>query len=258
MTRPAVIFEGLGFAYQGDRWILRGYRGAVERGRILALLGPNGCGKTTLLRILTGALLPQEGLIHHFGRFAFVPQPFQTGFGHSVLDLVAMGRSGRSLLFPSHASLDEAAALRALKRLQLDHLAARTFSELSGGQQQLVILARALASEAEILMLDEPTSFLDLKNQGLVLEWITRLSREDRLTVVFTTHDPHHAQAVADTTLLMQDDRRFLCGPTGAVLTRPRLEALCGVDLKQLRFTHKGRRLETLVPVYAPAPGARP
>jgi iron complex transport system ATP-binding protein len=223
----------------------------VDRGRIFALLGPNGCGKTTLLQVLTGMLLPQEGLIHHQGRFAFVPQHFQPGFSRSVLDVVAMGRGGQSRLFPSRAALDQAPARAALERLQLGHLAARNFSELSGGQQQLVTLARALASEAEILMLDEPTSFLDLKNQGIVLDWITRLSREDQLTVVFTTHNPHHALAVADTTLLMQGPRKFLCGPTATVLTETRLGTLCGVQLKHLQFIHKGRRLGTLVPVYS-------
>jgi len=249
VTRKSVTFEGLGFAYGSGNWILRGYRGQVDQGRIFALLGPNGCGKTTLLKILIGALLPQEGLIQHQGRFAFVPQHFQVNFNYSVLNMVAMGLAGKHGLFATPSARHEQAAFDALKRFKLDHLATRGFDELSGGQRQLVILARALVLEAEILILDEPTSFLDLKNQGVILDWITRLSREENLTVLFTTHNPHHAYAVADTTMLMQGVHEFLCGPTGEVMTETRLEALCGVDLKHLEFARPGRRLGIPLPV---------
>ncbi len=246
----AITFKDLGFAYNPGQWVIRGYKGEIEQGKVFAILGPNGCGKTTLLKLLIGALHPQEGTIHHKDRFAFVPQLFQVSFSYTVLDMVLMGRARKIGLFSTPSVDDEEAAFDALKRLKLDDLAERPFDELSGGQRQLVIFARALATEADILILDEPTSSLDLRNQGVILEWITHLSREEKLTVVFTTHHPHHAHAVADTTMLMLGQGDFLSGPTGEVITEEHLYTLYGVDMKRLRFEHKGRTIETFVPVY--------
>jgi iron complex transport system ATP-binding protein len=250
VTEKAITFEDLGFAYNQPQWVLRGYHAYIERGKVFAILGPNGCGKTTLLKLLVGALHPQEGKIYHQDHFAFVPQLFQVSFSYTVLDMVLMGRVGKIKLFSTPSAKDEEAALDALSRLKLDHLEGRPFDELSGGQRQLVIFARALATEANILVLDEPTSSLDLKNQGVILEWIMRLSHEENLTVIFTTHHPHHAYAVADTTMLMLGEHEFLCGPTRDVMTEERLQALYGVDMKRLQFEHKGRVIETFVPVY--------
>jgi iron complex transport system ATP-binding protein len=250
VTESAMTFVDLGFAYNPGNWVIRGYSGEVDRGKVFAILGPNGCGKTTLLKLLIGALHPREGAVHHKDHFAFVPQLFQVSFSYTVLDMVLMGRAGKIGLFSSPSAEDEEASFDALRRLKLDHLAGRPFDELSGGQRQLVIFARALATEADILVLDEPTSSLDLRNQGVILEWITRLSREEGLTVAFTTHHPHHAHAVADTTMLMLGERDFLSGPTADVMTEERLHALYGVDMKRLQFEHKGRTIETFVPVY--------
>ena len=251
----AITFKDLGFAYNPGQWVLRGYEGAIGQGKVFAILGPNGCGKTTLLKLLIGALHPQEGTIYHKDRFAFVPQLFQVSFSYTVLDMVLMGRARKIGLFSTPSVDDEEAAFDALRRLKLDDLAERPFDEISGGQRQLVIFARALATEADILILDEPTSSLDLRNQGVILEWITHLAREEKLTVVFTTHHPHHAHAVADTTMLMLGEQKFLSGPTDEVITEEHLYTLYGVDMKRLRFEHKGRTIETFVPVYGTSAG---
>ena len=251
MIEKAITFEGLGFSYDPSQPVLKDYRGELERGKVLAILGPNGCGKTTLLKLLIGVFIPQEGVIRIEGRVAFVPQLFQVSFSYSVLDMVLMGRAHRIGLFSSPSVADEKAALLALEKLGLAHLAERPFDELSGGQRQLVIFARALATEAEILILDEPTSALDLKNQGVILEWIRRLSREEGLTVVFTTHYPHHAHVVADTTMLMLGEHEFLCGPTGDVMTEENLHRLYGVALKRIRFEVAGEMAETFIPIYS-------
>jgi iron complex transport system ATP-binding protein len=209
-----------------------------------------GYGKTTLLELLVGALAPQEGTIRVDGRVAFVPQVFQVGFSYSVLDMVLMGRARRIRSFSVPSSEDEKTALWALRRLAIADLAERPFDQLSGGQRQLVIFARALATEADVIILDEPTSTLDLKNQGVTLEWIVRLSGKEGLTVVFTTHHPHHAHAVADTAILMLGTREFICGPTRDVMTEERLRALYGVDLRHLTFEPRRRTAETFAPVY--------
>jgi iron complex transport system ATP-binding protein len=246
-----ITFEGLGFSYATGQSVLRAYRGEIARGKVLAILGPNGCGKTTLLKLLIGALLPREGTIRVEGRVAFVPQLFQVSFSYTVLDMVLMGRAHRIGLFSSPSAEDERAALKALEKLGLADLAERPFDELSGGQRQLVIFARALATEADILILDEPTSALDLKNQGIILEWIRRLSREQGLTVVFTTHLPHHAHVVADTTMLMLGEKEFLCGPTAEVITEENLHRLYGVALKRVQFEAEGEIVGTFIPIYS-------
>jgi iron complex transport system ATP-binding protein len=250
MSENAIAFEGLGFSYQPGQTILQGYRGELERGKVLAILGPNGCGKTTLLKLLIGALEPREGSLRVEGRVAFVPQLFQVSFPYSVLDMVLMGRAHRVGLFSSPSARDEKAALGALDKLGLAGLAGRPFEELSGGQRQLVIFARALATEADILVLDEPTSALDLRNQGIILEWIRRLSRAEGLSVVITTHHPHHAHAVADTTMLMMGSQESLCGPTDDVVTEENLFRLYGVVIKRVQFEVAGASVETFVPVY--------
>lgn len=250
MNNTVVRFDNLGHAYHPSQWIFQGYHAEVEQGSTFALLGPNGCGKTTLMKILLGALKATSGSCEVHGRTAFVPQLFQVTFDYSVLDMVLMGRAKKVGLFSQPTSEDEKASLAALARFGIADFARRPFHELSGGERQLVIFARALVSEAEILILDEPTSALDLKNQDIILEWMRRLSREEGLTVLFTTHHPHHAHAVADSTMLMLGEDRYLCGPTHDVMTEEHLHSLYGIDLRRLQFEHKGRTIETFVPVY--------
>ena len=249
MSKAVVKFNELGYAYKPGHWVFNGYSAEVKQGSIFALLGPNGCGKTTLLKILLGALKPTAGTLSIVGRTAFVPQLFQVTFDYSVLDMVLMGRARQVGLFSQPTAEDEEAAMASLDRFGMADFAQHPFHELSGGERQLVIFARALVSEAEILILDEPTSALDLRNQIKVLDWITRLSHDHELTVLFTTHHPHHALAVADDALLMLGGTRYAHGLASEVLNEENLHALYGVDLKLLAFEHKGKSHETLVPV---------
>ena len=253
----AVQFSDLGHAYRPGHWIFRGYSAEVQRGSIFALLGPNGSGKTTLLKILLGALKPTSGTVAIDRRSAFVPQLFQVTFDYTVLDMVLMGRARQVGLFSQPSPQDEEAAMASLDRFGIAGFAQHAFHELSGGERQLVIFARALVSEAEILILDEPTSALDLRNQIVVLDWITRLSHQDGLTVVFTTHHPHHALAVADNALLMFGGTNYARGVATDVLSEENLHKLYGVDIKHLPFEHKGQQHETLVPVLPYATRAR-
>jgi len=249
MNDFAISFTGLGHAYQPGRWVFRHCEAHVERGRVLALLGPNGRGKTTLLRLLLGVMRPTEGMVALRGQAAFVPQLFQVCFDYSVLDMVVMGRAKRIGLLAQPSARDEAVALATLDRFGLADMARRPFHQLSGGQRQMAIFARALVSEPDILILDEPTSALDLKNQALVLEWIDRLSQRDGLTVLFTTHHPHHALDVADNALLMLEDSQFVCGRAVEVLNEENLLSLYGIPLHRVTFRHEGETVETLAPV---------
>lgn len=245
----AIRFENLGHAYVPGAWIFRRYAAAIPKGSICAVLGPNGRGKTTLLKALLGLQRPTEGRVSLTGGRAFVPQLFSVTFSYSVLQMVLMGRAGKIGLFSQPSRADERMAMRALERFELAELAHRPFDALSGGQRQLVIVARALVAEADILVLDEPTSALDLKNQALMLAWMRRLSAEDGLTVLFTTHHPHHALAVADNVLLMQETERYVFGPAGDVLTETALERLYGVPIRRIAYRYAGREMETLIPV---------
>lgn len=224
----------------------------------MAVLGPNGCGKTTLLRLLLGATPPGEGTIDRRGRIAFVPQLFQVGFDYSVHDMVLMGRAAHIRMLSQPSRADSDAAMAALERLGMADFARRPFHHLSGGQRQMVIFARALVSQPEILILDEPSSALDLSNQAMILDRMAYLAHEDGLSVLFTTHHPHHALALADDALLMLSREKALSGPAETVLCEDTLSALYGVALKRLDFEHHGRNYRTLAPVLAPMRGNAP
>ncbi|WP_036293161.1 ABC transporter ATP-binding protein [Methylosinus sp. PW1] len=257
MSEPAIALTDLGYFYRPNQWVLHHCDMRVARGRVFALLGPNGRGKTTLLHLLFGALKPCEGSLTVNGRIAFVPQLFEVTFDYTALDMALMGRARKIGLFSQPSRADEAAALAALDRFGMADYAERPFGELSGGQRQLVIFARALVAEADILVLDEPTSALDLENQSLVLERISALARDDGLTIVMTTHHPHHALAVADEALLMRGQADYLCGRAREILTEDNLCSLYRAPLKRIAFEHEGREIETIAPILVPAKTAR-
>jgi iron complex transport system ATP-binding protein len=246
----AVVGKELGLAYKEGFWVIKRLSFSIKKGSVFAILGPNGCGKTTLLKIILDLLQPQVGSIHKRGEMALVPQLFQVSFAFSALEMVVMGRAKKIGLFSQPGLKDRRLALEALERLNIADLAARPFPELSGGQRQLVMLARALVAEADILVLDEPASSLDFKNQALVLQWMKRLSRENGLTVVCTTHQPQHALAAADEALLMTGEEGGLVGRADEILSEANLKRLYGVDIKRLSFEHLGRVEEALTPVY--------
>lgn len=246
----AIDVKNMGFAYTKEQWIFRDLNFSIAPGSVFAILGPNGKGKTTLLKSILGLLSPQEGSVILRGQSAFVPQLFSVTFAYSVLDMVVMGRAKQIGLFSQPSKADYGSAYEALKRFGLEELAERPFSDLSGGQRQLVIIARALVAEAQILILDEPTSALDLKNQELILQWIHRLSKEEGLTILFTTHHPHHALSVADHALLMFEHDDYTFGTIGETLCEENLMRLYGIAIKHLSFEHDGKAAHTLTPVF--------
>jgi iron complex transport system ATP-binding protein len=245
----ALSFRNLSFAYPKHHLVFDRYSADISKGTVFAILGPNGRGKTTLLKVLLGLLKPTYGSFQVAGSLALVPQLFQVTFAFNVLDMVLMGRAKKIGLFGRPGRPDIEAARQALNRFGIEGLAGHSFYQLSGGQRQLVVLARALVAEADILVMDEPTSSLDLKNQAMVLHWIEKLVQDDGLTIVFTTHHPHHALAVADRALLMLDGQRYYCGATKEILTDANLRELYGVPMKYLEFEHEGRTVSTLAPI---------
>jgi len=224
--------DGLGFSHDPgpdpERWLFRDVSHRLAPGEILTVLGPNGRGKTTLLRCVAGLNTPTEGRIRADGAIGFVPQSHHTTFAYTVLDMVLMGRARhlRPLATPGHR--DHELALSALERVGLAHLAARDYPTLSGGERQLVLIARAIASEGPVLVLDEPASALDLRNQGRVLHLLRGLADEGRI-IALTTHHPDHAMEIADTAMLMFGGTDVRIGPAAELLTDRTVGSLYGV-----------------------------
>lgn len=246
---PLLAARQLGFHYPGGPALFEALDFALHPGQIMAILGPNGCGKSTLLDVLLGILRPGAGQLMRSGQPGFVPQFFAPPFAYSVLDIVLMGRSPHIGAFSVPGEADRALALQALRDLQLEPLAGQPFHLLSGGQRQLALIARAIATECPVMLLDEPTSALDLHNQNQVLTLLRRLARQRGLGIIFTTHQPDHALAIADTTLLMRRPA-CLCGPSQQVLSVENLSALFRLDMLRQRVSFGAHQFDSIVPVY--------
>lgn len=219
---------------------------ALETGEVLALLGPNGGGKTTLLKTLLGLLRPQAGEVRLGGEpltrisiserarnIAYVPQVHVGTFAFTVETVVLMGRSAHGNLFSRPSAHDREVAHAALDRFGIATLSARPYTEISGGERQLVLLARALAQEPQFIVLDEPTASLDFGNQGKVMREIKALAGSGH-GVLFTTHDPNHALRAADRAFLLRDGTCIAEGKVADVLNRAQLEALYRAPVEQL------------------------
>jgi iron complex transport system ATP-binding protein len=221
---------------RGGRTVVDGCSFALARGRIMAILGANGVGKTTLLSALVGVLRPSAGRIRVDGRIGFVPQLYDVPFEYAVTDIVLMGRVKFFGLFGAPSAADYEAVRRALARLGVSDLAERSFNSLSGGQRQLAIIAQALASDCEILVLDEPCAALDYRNQSVVIGIMRTLSAELGITIVFSSHMPQHAVDVASDVLLMHDRAVYRHGATADVLSAESLSALYGIPVGRAQF----------------------
>lgn len=239
-----------GHSYDGERWQFRALDLELRAGEIIAILGPNGRGKSTLLRVLGGLLKPTSGTVETNPRTGVVPQEFSGAFPYSVLDIVLMGRARHIALFGMPGATDSEKAMAALEATGMAEYAARSIGLLSGGERQLVMIARALAGENDVLLLDEPASALDLKNQDIVLSLLGRLVDSQKLAIAFTTHQPNHATAIADKVLLMLPDTQTLFGPTVAVMTESSLEALYGVPVRAMRLGEGDREETAFVPLF--------
>ena len=216
----------------------------LGRGRTTAILGPNGAGKTTLVALALGWLTPWRGEVTLAGRplpafsrrelgrlMALVPQGEHIPFEYSVLEYVLLGRAPHlpSLAMPTED--DDAAAAAALRTAGIADLAHRSLLALSGGERQLVLLARALAQQPSLLLLDEPTAHLDLRNKTRLIGVIRDLKRHG-VTIVMTSHEPEVVLAVADDVVLMGPGHVLAAGTLDAVLTADNLSRAYGIPVR--------------------------
>jgi iron complex transport system ATP-binding protein len=243
-----VVDAGVAF---GGRWIFRNVSLALARGELLAILGRNGSGKTTLLRALLGLQPWSSGRSEVDGAIGFVPQAAEVPFAYSVFDIVLMGRARHLRTFQLPGPADFAAAREALAMLGLEDFEQRRIDEISGGERQLVMIARALASRSGALVLDEPTSALDFRNQDVILATMRRMAREHGLAVIFSSQYPQHALHIADKVLLMNDVDDNPCGPTGAILTEAALTRLYGFPIRRVEVPREDGAFSTIVPLFS-------
>lgn len=238
---------GVGYAGTGAKPVLSELSFSLQPGSITCLLGANGCGKTTLIKTLLGQLAPLQGQVLLAGqplpeytpkalaqRIGYVPQSQALGFAFSVQDMVLMGRSAHLRWFAAPSLHDKQLAAEALHRLGIGHLERRNYHELSGGERQLVLIARALVQQTDILIMDEPTASLDYGNQLRILAQIEAL-RHAGLSILLTTHQPEHAHQIADHVVLLHAGRALAQGARAACLTASHLACIYGLDEATLK-----------------------
>ena len=258
----------------GDKEIVHGASFTAQRGEFVCIIGANGCGKTTTLKCMLGLIPPMSGYVRVNGQdtldmsererarhFAYIPQAHTPPFPYTVGDVVMMGRTPyiNAIAHVTHA--DRAIAYDAMALLGIQDLTAQTYTELSGGQQQLALIARALAQQPDVLVMDEPTASLDFGNQQMVLRQMKNLTHAGT-SVIMVTHDPDHALFCADKVVVMHQGRILAEGEPDMVMTDECLHTIYDTRARIMDIQLPGGRVaKVCIPLIeeegGPADGAR-
>lgn len=241
---------------------------SIEPGEICCFMGPNGCGKTTLLDCILGVHKLRKGRILFNGKdissfrpgeiarhIAYVPQSHERTFPYRVIDIVKMGRAAYTGRFSSPSAQDKAIAQQALELVGLSHLKHRPYTQLSGGEGQLVMIARALAQKTPVIVMDEPTAHLDFKHEMVVLETIVRLVKNSGITVIMATHFPNHAFYFENNELnirvaLMHNKKILALGSPSDVIREENMKLIYNVNTKMVSCPLDNEsELRQLIPV---------
>jgi iron complex transport system ATP-binding protein len=248
--------ENIAFSYSDDmaRSVFRNVSLTVQSGDVFCLLGPNGIGKSTLLKCLSGILHIQQGRIILNGRnlsefklpdvakqIGYVPQGLMSAFPFRIKDIIIMGRAPHLSVLASPSRADMEIAYKAMETVGVAHLADRPCNSVSGGEWQLTLIARALVQEPQILLLDEPTSHLDMGNQLKILQVIKDLA-SDGMTIVMASHFPDHAFLVANVVAILNNGQIAHVGAPDEVITDKNLQATYGVDVRVVQLEEGGLR----------------
>ncbi len=250
----SVRVEGLTAGY-GNVTVLHAVRLEIESGRICALIGRNGSGKTTLMRCINGFLKPSKGKISVSGKdisllrrndlaglISLVPQGNYSPFMFSSLEMVLMGGATRVKPWAAPGADEKSRAVAVCRAVGVAELADKPFNCLSGGQKQLIMLARALHQDAPVMLLDEPNSHLDFSNQHRMMGLMRRVVKERGVTALITLHDPNLALYYSDDVVLLKEGRVVAAGPTGEIMDDRHLADTLGDNVK-LDRTLSGERV---------------
>lgn len=263
---PVIRAEGLSFGYTKDVPVLRDVSFEVSAGEVLMVLGANGCGKSTLMRVLLAERAPSSGTVTLLGddvarlrarqlarRVAMVFQDHDAPFPFAVIDVVTMGRTPHLPPLGSPRARDVELCREALDTVGMLHLADVPYTEISGGERQLVLIARALAQQTPLIMMDEPTSHLDYRNAATVIKVANQLAAQQGKAIIMITHLPEQAFYFPTKAALMQDGRFFAYGPSQDVLTQERLSQTYGMEIKVLRAVDPETGVEHVMckPIFA-------
>jgi len=259
---PAITVENLCFHYDRRKPVLDNLSFTIETGSVTSILGPNGSGKTTLLKLLLGLKQPVSGTVVIAGRpldqiplaeraqlLAYVPQQHSPIFSYKSLDVVAMGRVPHTGIFCSLKKADIEIARQNMARLGIEYLADRPYTEISGGEQQLVLVARALSQGAGILVLDEPVAGLDYGNQLLLLKQLRNLAGSG-ITCIKTTHYPEHALWTSDQAIFIKNGRVVACGRSEEIINSEMLQQIYGARINVLETNAGAHKIRTCVPEF--------
>ena len=251
----------LEFYYRAGRPVLHDVSFQLDQGEILCLLGPNGTGKTTLLNCLLGLRRQKGGTIvldetdlsqlrikERSKLMAYVPQSTGLAFSYEVQEVVMMGRVAHLAPGAAHTAKDREIVMQALELLHVDHLASRRFPELSGGERQMVLVARAIVQQAKYLILDEPTANLDYSNQIRILRAIRTLAREG-YGVLMTSHYPDHAFLACSRALLMRDGYVMCSGTPEETVTGESLTRLYNTPVAVSQAQAFGKEFQVCIPL---------
>jgi len=248
--------EDIAFSYSHDlnKTVFRNASLTVRPGAVFCLLGPNGIGKSTLLKCLGNILHVQQGRVLLNGRdiselrlsdlarhIGYVPQGLTSAFPFRIKDIIIMGRAPHLSILASPSRADMEIAFKAMETVGVAHLADRPCNSVSGGEWQLTLIARALVQEPQILLLDEPTSHLDMGNQLKILQVIRNLS-SDGMTIVMASHFPDHAFLVANVVAILNNGQIAQVGAPDDVITEENMKATYGVDVRIVQLEEGGLR----------------
>lgn len=250
------------FSY-GKQKVLKGISFCMEKGEFVCVLGANGCGKTTLLKSILAFLTPQHGQVLLYGKdihqmdererarkIAYIPQYHTPPFPFTVRDVVLMGRTPHLSRICRPTEKDCRIADESMERLGIAHYANKSYTALSGGQRQMVVIARALAQQPDLLIMDEPTASLDFGNQYLVLAQVKKLAREG-MGVLMVTHNPDHAFYCADRIIAMEDGKILSMGDAGKVINEAVMKAIYHMPVK-VRSVSLGEGLDATICIPVP------
>lgn len=249
------------FKFKNTDFILKDINFSLEEGDILSVLGPNGVGKTTLIKCLTGLLKWTRGETFLEGKnissikeneiwskISYIPQKRNFSFPYTGLEMVLFGSTSSLNIFEKPKEKERIRAREVMNMIGIDHLSNKNANKMSGGELQMLLIARSLVKDPKIIILDEPESGLDYKNQLIILNLIKKLS-ERGVIIVMNTHYPEHALKISNKCLLLKYDNTYKFGSTRDVLNRKNLKKSFSVDVKIEKISFDGKDYESIIPL---------